>query len=187
MYKNGFVPPKFATPRTSNAPRPAPVNALVDTKGKGVDRAQAQEKPKCAPVAGLYWTANWWVNLTLHVSSIKIYLSHCRRRPQVRKHKNWEGSGAISLAEGLMRLVNEEGHTCVTPVLLLLPDVDFTPYPVSVPKSGKVILRSSGMLLSLADMRCVLCQKLPQDLPYLKTCLGRDRCTFIQCRVCCCV
>ncbi|KAF8606322.1 hypothetical protein BDV93DRAFT_521145 [Ceratobasidium sp. AG-I] len=92
VHKTGFVPPKFATPHISNTPRPTPASVPVDTKGKGVDRAKSQAKPKAAPVAGLYWTANW-------------------RRPQARKHKNWEGSGAISLIEGSMKLVNEEGHT----------------------------------------------------------------------------
>ncbi|CEL61521.1 DNA repair and recombination protein RAD54B [Rhizoctonia solani AG-1 IB] len=92
--QTGFVAPKF------NAPRPATVaKAAPDAKGKGVDRTNIQAKPttvqpqsKTAPVAGLYWTANW-------------------RRPQARKHKVWEGSGAISLVGGQLKLVNEEGHT----------------------------------------------------------------------------
>ncbi|KAF8750669.1 SNF2 family N-terminal domain [Rhizoctonia solani] len=91
--QSGFVAPKFNTPRLSNAAK-----AIPDAKGKGVDRTNTQAKLAAAPpqsvvsAAGLYWTANW-------------------RRPQARKHKVWEGSGAISLADGQLKLVNEEGHT----------------------------------------------------------------------------
>ncbi|CAE6531661.1 unnamed protein product [Rhizoctonia solani] len=94
LRQTGFVAPKFNAPRSSNVTK-----ATSDAKGKGVDRTIAQSKPaaappqsKVAPVAGLYWTANW-------------------RRPQARKHKVWEGSGAISLVDGQLKLVNEEGHT----------------------------------------------------------------------------
>ncbi|KAB5592863.1 DNA repair and recombination protein RAD54B [Ceratobasidium theobromae] len=90
----GFVAPKFNTPRPPSMAKP-----IADNKGKSVERLAAQltplsvaSKPKDPPVAGLYWTANW-------------------RRPQARKHKVWEGSGAISLIEGQLKLVNEEGHT----------------------------------------------------------------------------
>ncbi|KAJ1305825.1 hypothetical protein OPQ81_010552 [Rhizoctonia solani] len=86
--QSGFVAPKFNAPRLSNATKPTP-----DAKGKDVDRTNTQSKSApTAPVAGLYWTANW-------------------RRPQARKHKVWEGSGAISLINGQLKLVNEEGHT----------------------------------------------------------------------------
>ncbi|QRW11400.1 DNA repair and recombination protein RAD54 [Ceratobasidium sp. AG-Ba] len=82
----GFVAPKFTRPQVKT---PA---AAVDTKGKGADQAGIVNQVKSEPVSGLYWTANW-------------------RKPQARKHKNWEGSGAISLVDGQMKLVNEEGQT----------------------------------------------------------------------------
>ncbi|KAG8743010.1 helicase [Ceratobasidium sp. 414] len=81
----GFVPPKLTRPP------PKTPGTTSDTKGKGVDRGEIANRPKPVAVAGHYWTANW-------------------RRPQARKHKNWEGSGAISLVDGQMKLVNEEGH-----------------------------------------------------------------------------
>ncbi|KAH7335916.1 SNF2 family N-terminal domain-containing protein [Rhizoctonia solani] len=92
--QTGFVAPKFNAPRLPNVAK-----ATTDVKGKGVDRRSVQSTPaaappqsKAAPVVGLYWTANW-------------------RRPQARKHKVWEGSGAISLIDRQLKLVNEEGHT----------------------------------------------------------------------------
>ncbi|KAG9091202.1 helicase, partial [Ceratobasidium sp. UAMH 11750] len=68
-----------------------------DSKGKSVDRGEIANRPKLPAVTGRYWTANW-------------------RRPQARKHKNWEGSGAISLVDGQMKLVNEEGQPIGTKV-----------------------------------------------------------------------
>ncbi|KEP49875.1 putative RAD54-DNA-dependent ATPase of the Snf2p family protein [Rhizoctonia solani 123E] len=92
--QSGFVALKFNAPRLPNI-----VKAPSHVKGKSVNRMDVQPKPtatplqpKAAPVVGLYWTANW-------------------RRPQARKHKIWEGSGAISLIDGQLKLVNEEGHT----------------------------------------------------------------------------
>ncbi|KAG8782082.1 helicase [Ceratobasidium sp. 428] len=85
----GFVPPKLTRP-----PIKTPVSSS-DVKGKSVDKAETVNRSKPAPVMGRYWTANW-------------------RRPQARKHKNWEGSGAIALVEGQMKLVSEDGHTVGT-------------------------------------------------------------------------
>ncbi|CAE6469879.1 unnamed protein product [Rhizoctonia solani] len=91
--QTGFVAPKFNSSRLPNVGK-----TTADVKGKGVDcrsvqsPAAAPPPAKTAPVAGLYWTANW-------------------RRPQARKHKVWEGSGAISLVDRQLKLVNEEGHT----------------------------------------------------------------------------
>ncbi|KAG9095961.1 helicase, partial [Ceratobasidium sp. 370] len=81
----GFVPPKLTRP-----PLKTP-GTTPDTKGKSVDRGEIADNPKPSAIVGRYWTANW-------------------RRPQARKHKNWEGSGAISLVDGQLKLVNEEGH-----------------------------------------------------------------------------
>ncbi|KAG8710161.1 helicase [Ceratobasidium sp. 395] len=85
----GFIPPKLTRP-----PIKTPISSS-DVKGKSVDKAETVNRSKPAPAMGRYWTANW-------------------RRPQARKHKNWEGSGAIALVEGQMKLVSEDGHTVGT-------------------------------------------------------------------------
>ncbi|KAG9122857.1 helicase [Ceratobasidium sp. 392] len=85
---SGFVAPKLTRP-------PIKTPGISSAKGKIIDKTEIIKKSESTPVSGRYWTANW-------------------RRPQARKHKNWEGSGAIALVDGQMKLVNEEGQTVGT-------------------------------------------------------------------------